>query len=159
MTEIRRIDLNKPRELEEAFAMVNRVFLEFVAPDYSPEGVAEFLRFFEPELAREALVADERQMWVAIVDGSVVGAIALRSMNHICLFFVDSAFHHQGIGHALYVAARDHLRAIGREFVSVYSSRYAVQVYERLGFIQVSDEVLVRGMYCTPMCAYIFQPA
>ena len=114
MVEVRRIDLDKPGELDNTIAMVSRVFFEFVAPDYSPEGVTEFLRFFEPELVRKTLTSDERQMWIALVDDSVAGAISLRNENHICLFFVDSAFHNQGIGHTLYVTARDHLRSIGR---------------------------------------------
>ena len=95
-------------------------------------------------------------MWVALVDGTITGVMALRNENHICLFFVDSAFHHQSIGQALYEEVRKHLRSIGREFVTVYSSRYAVRVYERFGFVQVSEETLIRGMFSTPMCAYIY---
>jgi len=156
MTEVRRIDLEQPGELERALLTVGRVFDEFVAPGYLPEGVEEFYRFISPDSLGKALASDERQMWVALVDGSIAGIIALRSENHICLFFVDSAFHGQGVGRALYDAVLVHLRAIGREFVTVYSSQYAVHVYEHLGFTKVCEETLVRGMYSTPMCAYIF---
>ena len=158
MVEVRLLDLEKPGELEETVAMVAGVFLEFVASDYSAEGIAEFLRFIDADLVRETLSSGERKMWVAVVDGLVAGVMALRSENHICLFFIDKAYHHQGIGHALYEVVREHLRSIGREFVSVYSSRYAIQVYERFGFVQVAEETLIRGMVSTPMCAYIYLP-
>ena len=36
-----------PELLPEALELTRRVFLEFEAPDYPPEGVEEFLRFLE----------------------------------------------------------------------------------------------------------------
>jgi len=157
MLEVRRINLEQAGEFESALSLIGKVFDKFIAPGYLPEGVEEFRRFISPDSLGGALATGERQMWVALVDGTVAGIIALRSENHICLFFVDNAFHHQGIGRALYGTVRTHLQTIGREFVTVYSSEYAVPVYERLGFTKVTEETLVRGMRSTPMCAYIFQ--
>ena len=157
MISIRRIDLVKPEELEEALAIVDRVFREFIAPDYSPEGVAEFLDFIRVDPFREKLDSGEREMWLALDDDVVVGLMGLRCENHICLFFVDSTCHHQGVGRALYNAVLEHLRSIGREFVTVYSSPYAVDVYRRMGFTQVSEQTTFHGMVSTPMCAYIFE--
>ena len=155
VVEVRRVDLERPGDLEAALALADRVFDLFEAPEYPLEGVREFHSFTEPELVRPKIEADEMQMWVALDGEAIVGMIALRSVNHICLFFVDDAHHRQGIGHLLYQAVQNHLRRLKREFVSVYSSPYAVLVYERLGFVRVAKEQLVNDMRCNPLCAYI----
>lgn len=97
-------------ELPAASALAGRVFAEFEAPEYSPEGIGAFLRFVAPE----ALAAQHRngsmQSWGAFRRGRLVGIIALTRRSHLCLLFVEKACHRQGIARALFSTLRDHCR-------------------------------------------------
>jgi len=155
MIEVRRIDTTRSGELEKALALVDAVFDEFEANEFLPQGVEHFHSFNKPEIVRPKLASDEMQMWLALSDETIVGVIALRSINHICMFFVDSKYHRQGVGKMLFHIVRDYLCGLNKEFVTVYSSPYAVPVYERLGFVRVAEEKLISAMRCNPMCAFI----
>lgn len=102
-------------ELPAASALAGRVFAEFEAPEYSPEGIGTFLRFVAPE----ALAAQHRngsmQSWGAFRRGRLVGIIALTRRSHLCLLFVEKACHRQGIAgpcsqHCATTAARHRTR-------------------------------------------------
>ena len=155
MIEIRRIDLDKTVELDEALALVGAVFDQFEAPEFSPQGIKTFHDSINPQSLRPRLAGHEMQMWVALIDEAIVGVIALRNVNHICMFFVDAQHHRQGIGRALYQTIRQHLLGLKYDFITVFSSPYAVPVYQRLGFVSVAEELLIEGMRCNPLCAYI----
>ena len=143
-------------ELPAASALAGRVFAEFEAPEYSPEGIGTFLRFVAPE----ALAAQHRngsmQSWGAFRRGRLVGIIALTRRSHLCLLFVEKACHRQGIARALFSTLRDHCRtAPDTPRITVNSSPYAVGAYRRLGFRATGDERTVDGIRFTPM-EYLF---
>lgn len=137
------ISIIEPEHLAQALALVNRVFLQFEAPDYPPEGVATFQAFLHDEAAVSALT-----FYGAFVDDQLVGVLATRGNSHIALFFVEPCFQRQGIGRALFVAARDACRA---DVMTVHSSPYAVEIYRRLGFHALSGEQQNDGIRFTPM--------
>ena len=152
--EIKRITTDK---LRPALNLVKQVFDAFEAPEYSQEGVEEFYRFISWDIIAPKIEAGEIILWGAYQDGAPAGVIALRGRNHICLFFVDGKFHHQGIGRLLYRDLTEYVKNIEkRDFVTVFSSPFAVRVYEALGFVRLAPEQLVNGMRCNPMAAYIF---
>lgn len=155
MIEIRQIDLQSPGELEEALTLADSVFNVFEAPEYSPEGVKEFHNFTKPELIRPRIESNDMQMWIAILNGNIIGLIALRNANHISMFFVDGSYHRQGVGRMLYNAARDHICSSGRNFATVYASPYGIPAYENLGFIQLTEEQKISGLRCNPMASWI----
>ena len=139
-------------ELPAASALAGRVFAEFEAPEYSPEGIGTFLRFVAPE----ALAAQHRngsmQSWGAFRRGRLVGIIALTRRSHLCLLFVEKACHRQGIARTLFSTLRDHCRtAPDTPRITVNSSPYAVGAYRRLGFRATGDERTVDGIRFTPM--------
>lgn len=108
--EIRRIQRG---ELPSAMDLCRRVFLEFEAPEYPPEGVEAF----------DAYLADAEQVnslttFVAWEGSRPLGVLAAEG-SHIALFFVDPAFHRQGIGRRLFQA---YLAEGGRGRVTVHSS-------------------------------------
>lgn len=152
-TTVRRLD---GTELPEAAALAGRVFAEFEAPEYSPEGIAAFLRFIEPP----ALAAQHRngsmQSWGAFRQGTLIGIITLTRRSHLCLLFVEKACHRQGIARALFSALRDHCRtAPDTPRITVNSSPYAVEAYRKLGFRATGGERTVDGIRFTPM-EYLF---
>ena len=137
------IEIIPQENLAQALALVERVFMQFEAPDYQPEGVLTFRTFLHDPDAVSALV-----FYGAYVEDQLVGVLATRGSSHIALFFVDAAHQNRGIGRALFSAAWNACRADG---MTVNSSPYAVEIYRRLGFEPVSGEQLRDGIRYTPM--------
>ncbi len=138
---IRGLDLP---EIEDALQLVWRVFQAYEAPDYTKEGAEEFYKSIHSESYLSQL-----RWYGAFVGETLVGVIATRnSGTHIALFFVDGAYHKQGIGKRLFQAAR---AANGGGRMTVNSSPYAVPVYHRLGFRDTDTEQVVSGLRFTPM--------
>ena len=133
-----------PSEIGESLDLAWRVFSDFEAPDYSPEGVEEFRRSIHDPIFIERL-----RFFGAWKMDRLVGMLATRNNgSHIAQFFVDKAFHRQGIGRALFTFA-DQLNPCDR--MTVNASPYAVPVYQHLGFTATMPEQVTNGLRYTPM--------
>lgn len=138
--EIRRI---REPELPAAMDLCWRVFQEFEAPDYPPEGVEAFYTYISNTEQVKRLIA-----FGAWEGQHLLGVLAAEG-DHIALFFVDPAVHRQGIGRRLF---QTYLTAGGWDCVTVHSSPYAVEVYRHLGFSPAAEEQLSPdGIRYTPM--------
>mgnify|MGYP001373237590 CR=1 FL=1 len=141
-----------PHEAEAVCHLVAKVFCEFVAPTYEPEGVVEFLRYLTPDELWKRLHHDHFVL-VAEEHGQLVGVIELYDHNHISLLFVDKAYQGQGVARTLVEMAvcdcRRHRPEL--EEVSVHATPNAVPVYTRLGFHPVAPEQCQNGMRFVPM--------
>jgi GNAT superfamily N-acetyltransferase len=129
--------------LAQALALVERVFMQFEAPDYLPEGTMTFRAFLHDPEAVALLV-----FYGAYVEDQLVGVLATRGNSHIALFFVEPCFQRQGVGRALFHTARE---ACLLNEMTVNASPYAIEIYKRLGFHALSDEQLKDGIRFTPM--------
>ncbi|MEG0774239.1 GNAT family N-acetyltransferase [Clostridium sp.] len=58
-------------------------------------------------------------------------------LNHIALSFVDGKHHRQGIGKKLFQIVLENSTA---KEITVNSTPYAVEVYNRLGFVDIASE-------------------
>ena len=131
-------------ETAEALALAWRVFMRFEAPDYSAEGVESFRRTIG-----DAGFTARIRFYGAFKGGTLIGMIATRSEgSHTALFFVEEAYHRQGIGRRLFEAI---LPDVPGEAVTVNASPYAVPVYRRLGFAALNEEQVTDGIRYTPM--------
>lgn len=129
--------------LAQALALVERVFMQFEAPDYLPEGTITFRAFLHDPEAVALLV-----FYGAYVEDQLVGVLATRGNSHIALFFVEPCFQRQGVGRALFQAARE---ACLLDEMTVNASPYAIEIYKKLGFHALSEEQLKDGIRFTPM--------
>ncbi len=140
--------------LTNALALVNRVFEEFVAVDYSDEGNATFssyLKTKETQWGKE-LTEGTKKMWGYYIEDTLAGVIATRDVSHISLMFVDKTFHKRGIARQLFdVVKKDIADNSDTEYISVNSSPYAVPVYERLGFVATDVQQEKDGIKYVPM--------
>lgn len=142
----------RPGEGGAVSALVLSSFNEFIGPEYTDEGIAEFHRFAAPE-AIEARTAENHFVRVATVDDALAGMIEIRDNNHVALLFVDKAHQHHGIAKGLLHAALADARGADSDLerVTVNSSRYGVPAYEKLGFRQTGPERAVNGIAFIPM--------
>ena len=128
----------------EALKLVKEVFMEFEAPDYCDEGVAEIMRSISDES-----YLNMHTFYGAYQDDKLVGVIATRNdHHHIGLLFVDKNYHRKGIGRQLI----QHILGIKDEKpVTVNSSPYAHEFYKKLGFVDTSEEQITNGVRYYPM--------
>jgi GNAT superfamily N-acetyltransferase len=151
------IKLNKI-DIENALDLVWTVFLEFEAPDYSPQGIEEFKKFISIDSMLKQIEKEEITFWGCIINNVLTGVIATRGSNHICLLFVNKDYHRQGIGKRLFHTVLEECkRKSNCNNITVNSSPYAVEVYHRLGFVNLEQEQTVNGLRFTPMSYSIFR--
>ncbi len=148
-----RIIIEEMREGEEQEIadLVQKVFGEFVAPAYGPEGVNHFLDYIEPSNFGKRRSEGNHLALTAKIDGKIIGFIEIRGWSHICLFFVDKEHHGKGIARRLYQKAIEPCGEKGIEEIDVNSSPFAVPAYERLGFVQTDSEQIRNGIRFFPM--------
>ena len=86
----------RPGEEEQVFFFVSNVFSEFVAQQFSKEGIDEFLRYIHPdELASH--VRKNLIVLIAEIGGEIIGVIAIRDFNHVALFSSRPGFSEEGL--------------------------------------------------------------
>ena len=138
-------------EWEDAMALAWRSFKKFVAPDYSDMGVKEFSNFISDNGIYKMFLIGEYKLWVAVLDGEVVGMISIRAKRHISLLFVDDKHQRMGIGRDLINTATDYMKQNGETFATVNASPYGINFYHALGFKDTRSEYVDSGMRVTPM--------
>ena len=85
-------------------------------------------------------------------DGNqLVGMLGIRNENHISLLFVLDKYHKQGIGRALLLYAFKQAGVFGIEGFTVNAAPYATEFYHKIGFEDISQEVVADGIRFTPM--------
>lgn len=139
-------------DIKKALTLVWSVFEEFEVPDYSEQGVKCFQEFINYESIIEKFTRGEIVLWGNFMNNDLVGVIAIRDKNHICMLFVSKDFHRQGIARNLFETI---LAACCKDddidSITVNSSPYAVEIYQRLGFVSTDVEQTLNGIRFTPM--------
>ncbi|HII06977.1 MAG TPA: GNAT family N-acetyltransferase [Methanotrichaceae archaeon] len=150
--------LMKRGEEAEVCDLVIRVFDEFVAPQFSREGVQEFYNYADPHLFIR------RSQWnhfvlIAAAQKEIDGMIEVRDDGHITLFFVDKRFQGKGTGKELLYRALGICQRSKPELskATVNSSPNAVGIYERLGFRLAGSEQAENRIRFVPMVLDLFR--
>ena len=141
-------------DIRQALDLVNRVFSEFVAVDYSEQGnktFSDYLKVKYEEVTNDVQTGYKR-IWGYYHDGEIVGVIATRDISHIALMFVDKRHHRKGIARSLYNTVLSELsKNADVTKITVNSSPYAVEAYERLGFKKTDEQQEKDGIIYVPM--------
>lgn len=142
----------KDGEEAKVHMLIKKCFDEYIAPDYSDEGVCEFEKYIEPENISRRKKTGHHQL-VAVNRGEIIGVIEIRQPNHISLFFVDDKFQGRKIGKRLNEIAIERCLKQSKEVkhITVNSSPYAVAIYNKLGFKTKGNEQLKNGIRFIPM--------
>ncbi len=131
-------------EKDEALLFAKRVFIESEDDSYTKKGIETFCNFVDNKKITKSF-----KVYGAFEDNVLKGIIATDSpKKHICLFFVDKVSQGKGIGKKLMSFIIDDNE---NSFITVNSSRYAVSIYEKIGFIKTEEEKEQDGLKFTPM--------
>jgi GNAT superfamily N-acetyltransferase len=146
-------ELMKPGEEAEVSSLVWKVFEEFEAVEYKQEGIDEFKRFIVPEFLAERCAAGNFFVICCKNDREIAGVIAIKNNSHVSLLFVRKEEQRKGIARGLLAAAIEKCLATDPilQAITVNSSRYAVSIYEKLGFECTGPEQEKNGIRFTPM--------
>ncbi|MCL2699627.1 MAG: GNAT family N-acetyltransferase [Defluviitaleaceae bacterium] len=141
-------------DLPQAIALINEVFAEFVAVDYPEQGRITFENYLKTkhdELSSD-LKSGHKKMWAYYQNGEINGVVAIRDISHIALMFVDKRHHKKGIARRMFNFILEEIKQ-NKDVtqITVSSSPYAVEFYERLGFIKTDGQQEKNGMIYIPM--------
>lgn len=120
-------------------ALLRDLTSKYIARTLSDEGANRLLDSMT-EPAIKAYLASGYRYHVAEQDGELAGVVAVRDNGHLYHLFVSERFQRQGVARQLWEVAKDAcLQAGNPGAFTVNSSRYAVGLYEKLGFVKRSD--------------------
>lgn len=139
-------------EAIEVCNLVARTFNEFIAPEFTQQGVDEFFLYSNPSALKKRLELDYFSMVAEYAD-KIAGMIEVKGNTHISMLYVDKQFQRKGIAKSLINNAFKHV-SFEKETpkdITVNSSRYAIPFYESLGFIQFEEEKSIYGVIHIPM--------
>lgn len=132
------------RQFNEAVFLAWKVFCEYEAVDYPEDGKQAF---YDAIHSKEYL--DMLEIHGAYDQDKLVGILATRNEgNQIALFFVDGAYHRKGIGRMLW---ENTLARSKSKCITVHSSVYALNIYQKLGFVQTDKLQEENGIRYIPM--------
>lgn len=141
-----------PADVVDVSELVVRVFNQFIAPGFSPEGVQEFYRYIQPS----AFLERQKNYHFALISMAqkqVVGVIEVRNYNHVSLLFVAPEFQRRGIAKEIFHRALQICLSNEPQLsqISLKSSSYAVPIYEKLGFHPTGEKQIINGIGFIPM--------
>lgn len=152
--EYRRI---KKGDANQVSAFIEGVFNQFVAPEFSQDGVDAFMKYIQPDILVNQLSKNHFGI-LASVGAKIIGTIVMRDGNHVALFFVDSRHQRKGIGKGLFKRAIEKCchRDVNVMQITVNSSPNAVTVYKKLNFEPTDKEQCVNGIRFVPMLMHVY---
>lgn len=142
----------KPGEEPLVVDLVLRVFTEFVAPQYSREGIAEFEKFVCINALAERSQAGNPVL-LATSGQTIHGVIEMRENSHIALLFVEKSRQRNGIARELVRKAIEICRERNPDIrrITVNSSPNACEAYKKFGFRSIGEETVQNGIRYIPM--------
>ncbi|MCB2190984.1 MAG: GNAT family N-acetyltransferase [Deltaproteobacteria bacterium] len=145
-----------PAEVAAAAELVTRVFEQFVAPQFPPEGVSEFLSYATIAALEQRMA--EGNLFLAAWSGErMTGFIEVRGLEHIAMFFTEGSLQGQGLGRSLLGRALEVClkQKPDLERLTVNASPNAVDAYRRLGFKSTGGMQTHNGISFVPMALAI----
>lgn len=138
--------------IDVVLKLVEKVFMEFNAPDYTQEGIDEFKsQIIESKDFKSKFDTGEQIMIGAFNNDKIIGILSISVRNHISLLFVDKNYHRNKVGTKLLneIIIQSRLKGISK--IKLNSSPYALPFYLKFGFVKTDSEKIRNGIQYTPM--------
>ena len=144
---------NVPIEnIDEGFQVIWDTFYEYVAPDYTQEGIDCFYsEFIKGKEFRKKFIDGLEVMYGAYIDDELVGVLSISVMNKVSCLFVKGKYHRLGIGKKLFENVIEELKQRGVTEIRLNASPYAVPFYHAIGFQDTDMQLSYKGILYTPM--------
>ena len=139
-------------DASRVFTFISNVFNQFVASEFSQEGVDEFMKYIQPdELIRH--IESNHFALIAAIDDEIIGVIVLRDYNHVALFFVNASHQGKGVGKELLLRASKICARHDTDpsQITVNASPNSSATYLNLGFEPTDVEQCMSGIRFIPM--------
>lgn len=147
--EVRRIGVS---ETDKVFQLIWETFQDFVAPDYTQEGIDQFYsEFIQGETFRKKVTEGTESMYGAYWNGVLAGVLLISPNHTISCIFVKGCYHRKGIGSELLHTVMKELYQQGVEKIKLNASPYAVPFYHKMGFTDTGVQSVYKGIVYTPM--------
>ncbi|MCL2155544.1 MAG: GNAT family N-acetyltransferase [Leptospirales bacterium] len=147
----------KIENIDEAIKMIKNTFDEFIASDFSQNGIDHFYEIISRQSIHGRLFSGNI-IYIAKSDNKIAGYIEIKDLNHIYLLFVKKEFHRRGIAKKLLDFSINFLTKSNPKLkaITVNSAPYSVKIYERLGFNKIAEMQLKNGILSYPMSLTIW---
>lgn len=142
-----KIETLQVRDIPFVSQLIEKSFMESVAPTLSPEGINTFLSGVTPSAIERRLTAGNTFLVCRNKD-NIVGVGEIRNQNHLNLLFVEPRAQKTGIGRQLF---NELVSTISAKEITVNSSLNSVSAYERFGFQICGPAAEVKGIKYQPM--------
>ena len=140
------------QDLNKAFSLIWNTFLEFVAPDYSIEGIETFkVSFIENDNFKDSFKNGKQIMYGAYFNDDLAGVVSISSNNNVSCAFVDKKYHRKGIATLLFKQIISELKDEKVEKITLNASPYAIPFYNNIGFKVLDEQKEFHGIIYTPM--------
>lgn len=147
------IRLMESGEEAQVCKLVERVFMQSEASEFSQPGVSRFLSYVNPVRMAERVAQDLSFVLVSAAADIPVGMVEVRNYSHIALLYVDDEHQRRGLASQLLDQAismcREKNPALRR--ITVNASPIGLPVYARWGFHPIGDELEMDGVRFTHM--------
>jgi len=141
----------KPADAESISMLIIPVMKKYVSYEYSEQGKNVILASLSTENIQSNLTSNYQYLLAentGIEGAKLVGVLGIKNGDHIFHCFVRSNYHRKQIANNLWSFWLSQNRP---KQVSVYSSRYAIQFYQSLGFVASDECFEENGVVCYPM--------
>jgi len=136
---------------ESISALVSEQSVKHIIHEFTPDGADHLLASMSPDSIRK-YIQSGYFYHVAEMDGRIIGVVGVKDNSHLYHLFVAEKFRRQGVARELWQVSMTSCLSRGNpgEF-TVNSSRYALGVYKKLGFVAQSGPQEKNGVVFIPM--------
>jgi len=147
------IRLMESGEEAQVCKLVERVFTQSEASEFSQPGISRFLSYANPVRMAERVAQDLCFVLVSAAADKPVGMVEVRNYSHIALLYVDDEHQRHGLASQLLDRAISMCREKnpGLRRITVNASPIGLPVYARWGFHPIGDELEMDGVRFTQM--------
>ena len=146
------IDIIRHDEVAGASILIKSLFDEFIAENYSAEGVENF---YERISGLSILERAQSGSFISVFkkDNEIAGYIELSGINHIYLLFVKKDCQNRGIARQLINSVIIYIQDTNPdvEDITVNSTFNSLGFYEKTGFKKMADFQYKNGITTFPM--------
>lgn len=138
------------RDVLDVADLAMRTFQQYNSSDfYNEKAITNTLNYFDTtKNTKQGLLqkfSKKPISYVAEEEGQIVGMIN-GVANRISSLFVDGSQHRKGIGKALLENYVFEAKECDSDFISIESSIYAAEFYQKMGFVKTTDIVNHMGL-------------